>query len=106
MADMIVAGAGTSAANGTYVETDTYNSRPRYYNTFPIQWSGSQWNIVGARAIIAYYSTDDVSTPDLCTTWNKGAGALPVPTVTAAGGGALRRTNMNAQMQSLTGGFN
>ena len=121
MADMIVAGAGSTEYNGTYVESGTYGGKPYYeYNNgeyvVTMRWGWSDppddfaWLILRVPGSARYYSSNDVATPDLCTVWRKGLGNLPVPTVTAAGGGdpsgALRRTNMNAQMQSLTGGFN
>ena len=129
MADMVVSGAGTSAVNGTYAENGTKFEKPRYRMAsaqsvtgyFYVVWSGpaNRWCIsvqgddsVAYSQILGgsrYMSTDNVATPDLCTTWVIGSGANPVPTVTAAGGGdasgALRRTNMNAQMSNLTGGM-
>ena len=92
MADMIVSGAGTTAVNGTYVEIGTYNGKPTYYKgeESSIYWTGSSWFIWDSLNYDekAYVSNDNVATPDLCTTWTAtGIGALPVPTVTAAGGG-------------------
>lgn len=107
MADMIVAGAGTMAVNGTYAENGTKFEKPRYRMAsaqsvtgyFYVVWAGpyNRWCIsvqgddsVAYIQILAgsrYYSADDVATPDLCTTWALASGANPVPTVTAAGGG-------------------
>ena len=97
MADMIVSGAGTSAVNGTYVENGTANGKPKYYcsaNGLYIAWYeggkwGDYWYIGGLNGATGlYYSSwDIVATPDLCSSWSRNSGALPVPTVTAAGGG-------------------
>lgn len=94
MADMIVAGAGNSAVNGTYVETGTYNDKPHYIknSTYGIVWTGAVWTIYGDGDIgWREYESEpnvDFATPDLVTTWYVGgAGTPPVPTVTAAGGG-------------------
>lgn len=90
MTDMIVAGAGSSAVNGTYVESGTYNGKPiYYYGSYKIFWFGGWWRIRYGAAQDYYLNTnEDVATPDLCTWWGAGAyGEQPTPTVTAAGGG-------------------
>ena len=92
MADMIVSGAGSTDVNGTYVdEGTTSGGKPIYFNrvvvpsgALNIQWISTYW-CIKFYASEYYKSTDNVATPDLCTTWTKGAGGtLPVPTVTAA----------------------
>jgi len=91
MADMIVSGAGSSDSNGTYVESGESSGKPEYsMGDQRIRWSGTQWEIRYYKYfMIDYYSTDDVATPDLCTTWQVGGhGLSPVPTVTASGGGS------------------
>lgn len=86
---MIVAGAGTGAANGTYLYQGLFNSKPQYDLASPlrnIQWDGiDRWKIYDDdNGLLYYYSLDDVATPDLCTTWVADvAGSNPVPTVTA-----------------------
>lgn len=105
---MLVSGAGSTEYNGTYAETGTKNGYPRYIKpyenprgglfivslkgygayTWVISVAGLDSNsnfliFSGAR----YYSEDDVATPDLVTNWIQRQGALPLPTVTAAGGG-------------------
>ena len=102
---MIVAGAGTSAVNGTYAEYGTLSGKTRYRMAsaksptgyFYIVSYGGAWYIsfrgadgdAGIQIMSAsrYRSTDNVATPDLVTTWLVGQGTVPVPTVTAAGGG-------------------
>ena len=102
MADMIVAGAGTTSVNGTYVELGTYNSRPYYGKGGAAApsigyryggWIISSLECTSSYTDFQYYynsyynSANNVATPNLCTTWNKSPlGTLPVPTVTAAGG--------------------
>ena len=91
---MIVAGAGNSAVNGTYVETGTYNGKPHYIknSNYGIAWlAGSVWIIygdgdLGWREYISEYPAD-FATPDLVTTWFANASPAPVPTVTAASSG-------------------
>lgn len=103
---MIVAGAGTSEVNGTYAENGTKYEKPRYRMAsansvsgyFYVVWTVplDYWFIsvqgsdsVGYSQILngaRYYSADNVATPDLVTNWIQSQGALPVPTVTAAGG--------------------
>ena len=93
MADMIVAGAGNSAVNGTYVESGTLNGKPLYIknSTYGIAWTGAVWTIYGDgdtgwREYVSEYPAD-FATPDLVTTWFSNASPAPVPTVTAASSG-------------------
>lgn len=113
MADMIVANCETSAANGTYIESGTEGGKPLYIHesnsNYLISWvGGTMWSIYDSvDYMFVYGCEEDVATPDLCSDWWDGFTQEPLAlTVTAAGGSALRRTNMNAQMQSITGGFN
>ena len=86
MANIIVSGAGTSAVNGTYTESGTYEGRPKYvYDNYVLMWNGLEiaWVILHSDGYPTYYySSDDVATPDLCTTWEANSGEPPVPTVT------------------------
>ena len=112
MANMIVANAEYSAANGTYTESGTDAGKPLYIHesnsNYLIRWeSGGTWAVYDSvDYTFIYYCEEDVATPDLCSGWldmlTSGSSAL---TVTAAATGALRRTNMNAQMSNLTGGM-
>lgn len=93
MANMIVSGAGNTAVNGTYIETGTYNNKPRYIKNseYGIVWVGTLWTIygdgdVGWREYVSEFSVD-FATPDLVTTWFTNASPAPVPTVTAASSG-------------------
>jgi hypothetical protein len=109
MANMEVSGAGTSDANGTYTEVDTYNGKPRYYNdTYYIYWfvdprGGDYWKI----GTTLYRDNDllDVATPDLVEEWFTVSGTPPAPTVTAGNdytltcdAGALSLTGTNASL--------
>jgi len=84
---VIVAGAGDSRGNGTYLQNGTIGGKPSY--TVPNTNKFMQWNVVaenwqiGLGSISLYYSDDDVATPDLATTWLNfdGFGTLPVPSV-------------------------
>ena len=93
MADMIVAGAGATGVNGTYVESGTLNGKPRYYyaaKSVYIGWDFAPFvgqNVWYIADITLYFSTEDVATPDLVTNWSTVGGMPPAPTVTAAGGG-------------------
>ena len=108
MTDMIVSGAGSTEYNGTYAETGTKNGYPRYIKPYAnsrgglfivsIKGYGSATWVISAAGLDSdksiqiisaarYRSEDDVATPDLVTNWMQGQGALPIPTVTAAGGG-------------------
>ena len=88
MANIIVSGAGSTEVNGTYVDTgELSGNRPYYENNansdIQIVWYGSAWIIMKmSTQFIYYYSSDDVATPDLCTTWGVYDGEPPVPTVT------------------------
>ena len=88
MANIIVSGAGTSAVNGTYVDTGQLSGgRPVYANNansdIGIGWGFPAWTITNMSTFVTYYySSDDVATPDLCTTWEVYEGEPPVPTVT------------------------
>ena len=103
---MIVSGAGTSAVNGTYVEDGTLKGKPKYtYNGYLLQWDYDSlgeylvWCIKKGDFFYYYYSTQNVATPDLVTTWVKGSnGSLPIPTVTAAGGGDPSSSIINHTM--------
>lgn len=117
MADMIVAGAGTTAANGTYVENGTYEGNYQYVKSDGnlIRCSGGGSWVIGASNIyfdpdygwqgtLWYISTTHAKTPDNLTYTRILAGTDPAPTVTAASAsGAFIPINMSAQMQSLNG---
>lgn len=91
-ADMVVSGAGSALVNGLYLFDGLRNGKPSYRLPLPhllkvifIVWEGSQWRIkelIGSTTTY-YYSSQDVATPDLVTTWVKSSGGtLPLPTVT------------------------
>lgn len=81
-----VSGAGNTTVNGTYYYIGDYNSKPEYREKEgnSIRWAGSAW-IIETTNTIYYTSSDDVATPDLCTTWEVGPqGSAPVPAVVEA----------------------
>lgn len=82
---IVVAGAGTAAANATYAYSGTANGKNEYTQPTAgtITWDGiDRWKISDGDPFW-YYSLDDVATPDLCTTWVADVdGSNPVPTVT------------------------
>lgn len=89
--DIIVSGAGDSSVNGTFTFRGTLGGK-NYYNltgepdstsSFAIYWnSGEASWFISNDAGDLYFSTDDVATPDLVTTWVD-FGVPPVPTVIA-----------------------
>ena len=116
MTDMIVSGAGTSAANGTYAfqGVHAWNNKPYYKksNQELIEWdftgNGHTWEIVGFdedefEDVVFYYTDDDVATPDLVTTWVLEDGSSPAPTVTAASSSQNLTLTCAAGSYSLTG---
>lgn len=90
LVDMLVSGAGTGAANGTYTLRGTFNAK-NFYNLLgsgtdtavsAIHWTGTYWEITDTGGTQYYYSTDNVATPNLVTTWILFTGVNPLPTVT------------------------
>lgn len=83
--NMLVAGAGTSEVNGTYVQSGINDGKPKYTkDSFTLSWfAAGVWLIYVEPFDYYYRSFDDVATPDLCTTWVAVDGVEPVPTVTA-----------------------
>jgi hypothetical protein len=91
---IVVSGAGTEAANGTYTLRDEFDGKP-FYNKLGLDentimgvilWDGI-WGIYGQLGDLLYTSTEDVATPDLVTTWSVGDDLVsdtPVPSVDSA----------------------
>jgi len=109
MANIIVSGAGSTEVNGTYVESGEEGGKQLYANNansdIVIGWDSSGvWAIGTSDYVTAYYySSDDVATPDLCTTWEVYEGEPPVPTVTAVSSGQNLTLTCAAGSYSLTG---
>jgi len=111
MTDMIVSGAGTTAVNGTYIETGTYGGKPLYiYGSYSIGWDynemyGTGWHITSSLGYGYgyYWAGDNVSTPDLVTTWAGDWGEPPMPVVTAASSSQNLTLTCAAGSYSLTG---
>ncbi len=86
---VLVSGAGSDVANGTYTETGEEGGK-KYYNinglinplTSSIVWDGSAWLINDSGENSFYTSTDDTEFPWQVTTWSEGDGDPPAPTVT------------------------
>lgn len=81
--DYIVSGAGTSADNGTYVETGTKNGKALYLNGGKgIYWDGLKWCIGAYPAGMGtdYYNSSSASIPP-ATGWTSFFGSPPIPTV-------------------------
>lgn len=100
MADMIVAGAGYSAANGTYTEISPVNSHSAWqYNTCYIMWGSGplagRWiiksdNDPSSTGNLLYYTANASSyaTPADAPSWTVWSSTYPpAPTVTAASSG-------------------
>lgn len=93
---MIVSGAGTSAANGTYTYRDQGNGKAHYNLTgqptsldfFTIVWIGTAWIITDGDGNSFYSSADDTEFPWQATfTIDGGIGDIgdpPAPVVTAS----------------------
>lgn len=84
---LLVAGAGTTAINGYYVEDATQiNGKASYTHsdgTYYISWDGERWNITDNDMGDFYPSSSDVDTPDLASGWTSDLGDEPTPTVTS-----------------------
>lgn len=68
---IVVASSGTAAANGTYTLMDGSDAetRPTYEKgDYLITWNTTQWELSDGTDVI-FFSTDDVVSPDLVTTW-------------------------------------
>lgn len=85
-AQVLVSGAGTSAANGIYNQAGTFNSRDYYAKgAYYIYWNSglTEWDIndnLGDDGTILYYTTVNSSIPP-STGWTDDFGTLPVPGV-------------------------
>jgi hypothetical protein len=88
---VLVSGAGSEEANGTYTERGEVNGRS-YYNLvgesdFPteysIYWQGDRWAITDFQGDFYYEANVDVESPWLVEAWElSDIGTGPVPTVT------------------------
>ena len=81
MASWVVADAGTTAVNGTYVENGTLNGKPKYnYGSYQLGWSGTLWTISTGSPPRLYYGTGaDLPAND----WTTDNGTPPAPIVSA-----------------------
>jgi len=90
--NIVVSGAGTDDVDADYLPISFQNGKQAYikknasFQDERIEWNGSEWEIFfeDFPNSVSYFSTDDVATPDLVTTWQVGTnGEAPIPTVTA-----------------------
>ena len=97
---ILVSGAGTASLNGVYRPVGVNNEKTSYAliggsNGEGIEWqSGApialgtiyepHWRMFDNHHPTAYYSLDDVATPDLATTWQIEDGAAPAPNAVEA----------------------
>ena len=81
--DVLVTGAGYANVNGVYVYNGVSGGKSRYIKgTVTINWQFGAWRITDGRLI--YSSSDDVTTPDLATSWTSIDPQFdPVPTIIA-----------------------
>ena len=80
--NMLVAGAGTTSMNGTYVPGAETVGKPSYdKGADDISWSGTLWKIRLNSSTSQYQSAENVDTPDIVTTWTVMGGDAPAPTV-------------------------
>ena len=79
--------AGTTAVNGAYLPSGTYNSVTQFTNgTYYLAWSGSVWKIYSASSgggSVEYTSTGGSSSsiPTASSSWSATSGATPAPTL-------------------------
>lgn len=96
--NIVVAGAGTAAANGTYKYVGDTAGKPfyiketdplyaiRFLSSVPDSYWQIIYNPTSATPFSSLYNSVYSAltvTPDLCVTWTAGTGSTPVPTVTA-----------------------
>jgi hypothetical protein len=86
--NMIVAGAGTAVANGTYlpVAQNLGDGTKQEFvrGLISLYWHTNTWYFRNnTPPTNLYTSTQDVATPDLVTAWTSVIGTPPAPTVTA-----------------------
>lgn len=83
--NLVISGAGTSSANGTYIQNGMLNGKPNYLgpNSNTMFWSTGLFWIIKSPNSSYYYSTNNVATPDLVTNWLLDEdGSMPLPQVT------------------------
>jgi hypothetical protein len=88
---VLVSGAGSEGANGTYIARGEENGKP-YYNLVgeadspsenSIFWNGSRWGITDSNSDFYYESAEDIEFPWLVETWTiSDTGESPIPSVT------------------------
>ena len=117
--DLIMAGCGLSALNGTWVYGGLYSARPRYFfpsvasYTHYLQWDAGLecWCIVqSAGAVLLYSSSQDVVYPDAVTQWSVAAGGtapapdpLSLSTEAVEVNGKVKATSFEGDLSDCTG---
>lgn len=86
---VVVSGAGTGAANGSYSKRGTTGGKP-YYNltsqsasttNYCIKWNGTAWVITSNTGTTYYTGTGATVRPYYGVTWVATTGVVPVPSV-------------------------
>ena len=84
MTDMIVSGAEFSAANGTYVETGTYDGRPKYIHESNADYVVLYLGIYDEVNFLLYLRRR-CRHPRLCSSWTDGFAWVPSALTVTAG---------------------
>jgi hypothetical protein len=80
---VVVSGAGTAAANGTYEKNGEQNGRPKYAGgAVEVFWNGGAW-VLTESSVTLYSSSNDVLKPWQAQ-WMDVEGAQPAPTLSPA----------------------
>jgi hypothetical protein len=117
-----VSGAGQTEVNGTYEVVGTYGGKDLYQLTGTdkyIYWDCNfhcfGWHIGRGYDFgnffpddmqPSYYSSDQVDSPDLVSTWSKAYGSLPVPTIAPPGPGISNNVATINEASDNTGSIN
>jgi hypothetical protein len=103
--DIIVSGAGTGHANGHYLQSGISNGKPYYEKTGNqdplILWVQDAWRIYDSidNEENWYFSTEDVATPDLVTSWDVDQGSSPAPAVIAQAEPSITSSTLIAEYE-------
>lgn len=116
-ASFTLSGAGSTAANTTYVHTSTVNSRPKYVasNGYYIEWTGAVWKIYTNASSPLYSSKSGhawTTADQVGSQWEVGgsdSGINPAPSTTLYGNevdvtGIVSATSYRGDISQCTGG--
>lgn len=111
-----LSGAGTTAANTTYVYSTTVNGKPKYVasNSYYVQWTGSVWTIYTNAAAALYSSKTGngwTTADQVGSQWEigGGTGVAPAPSTTLSGyefetSGVVSAGSFRGDISQCTGG--